>query len=135
MKMHRRHFLNLIPACCIVSASCTRKNHGLKADVRKRSFFVAGARFCKLTGELKPGDSVKIKPAVFKGEPCYEIFNLKNERIGYVPRALVSSLGNSRIIDSYVANVDPHAVLWKRYKITVTNVAPLPTSAKSISQV
>lgn len=133
MEMHRRHFLNLVPACFVVAASCTRNKRGLRAELRKKSFFVAGARFCQITEELKPGEPVKIKAAVFEGEPCYEIFSLRNERVGYVPRALISSLHNSQIIDSYIANVDPHAVLWKRYKVTITNVASLPTPANSIT--
>jgi hypothetical protein len=126
LKMNRRHFLNLVPACMAVTASCTRNKGGIRAGVRKKSFYVAGVRFCKITEELKAGEPLKIKEAVFAGEPCYEIFSLRNERVGYVPRALVSSLRNTEIIDSYVANVDPHAVLWKRYKVTV---ASLPTSA------
>jgi hypothetical protein len=67
------------------------------------------------------GDRVEIKPEIYKGQLCFGIFNLKSERIGYMPRTLVPSLKQGQIVESYISLVNLHAVPWKRYEVTVVN--------------
>ena len=93
---------------------------------------MAGARFCKLRRQLKSREVVKIVKSKFEGETCYQIVTSKNERIGYVPRRLVSFLDNSTIVESYIASLNPHAVPWKQYQVTVAHL-PLRISSKSAS--
>src|SRR5689334_14110775 len=110
MEMHRRDFLILIYRACVLLAGGSLITRRFAANLRDRkSFFVAGVRFCKPTARLMNGDAVKIKPETFQGNLCYGVFNASDERIGYVPRALVASLRQSQIVESYISLVNQHA--------------------------
>ena len=83
------------------------------------SFFVAGARFYKHAFEVSTGDRVVIRPTIFRNERSFEVLTMRNERLGYVPRSLVSLLSECQIIESYISASNKHAVPWKRYAVTV----------------
>ena len=122
--MRRRDFLQLITFYYGFLASRFPIRRKLASDPPgKNSFLVAGARFSKLTEELKSGDRVMIKAEVFRKQQCYGVFTVGGQRIGYVPRTLISSLNKTQIVESHISSVDQHAVPWKRYEVTLVSNA------------
>jgi hypothetical protein len=88
-------------------------------ELTRLSFYVAGVRFCKVAGVLKPNDEVSIVPENFHGRPCYSILSKSHVQIGYVPQSLVQAVGSTAISRSYLSSVNQHAVPWKRYEVTI----------------
>ena len=117
--MHRREIFKFIAALLAFPSSYSQTRRGPNTVFDERTFFVAGARFYKRAFEVSTGDRVRIKPAIFRNERCLEVLTIKNERIGYVPRSLVSMLSECQIIESYISSANKHAVPWKRYAVTV----------------
>jgi len=117
--MHRRELFKFIAALFAFSAGCSQTRRGPDTVFDERTFFVAGARFYKRAFEVSTGDRVRIKPATFRNEPCLEVLTMRNDRIGYVPRSLVSMINESQIVESYISSSNKHAVPWKRYAVTV----------------
>ena len=117
--MRRREVFKLIAAGFTFFSGSSETRRGLSTVADETTFFVAGARFYKRAFEVSTGDPVSIQPAIFGNERCLEIFTMKNERIGYVPRSLVNMLNECRIIESYISSSNKHAVPWKRYAVTV----------------
>ena len=117
--MHRREVFKYLAALFAFSSSCSPTRRDPVTLLDERTFFVAGARFYKRALDVSTGDRVAIKPAMFGRERCLEVLTMSNERIGYVPRALVSKLNDAHIVESYISSSNTHAVPWKRYAVTV----------------
>jgi len=117
--MHRREVFKFIVGFFAFSSGCSQTRRDPATVFDERTFFVAGARFYKRAVDVSNGDPVTIKPAMFGKERCLEVLTMSNERIGYVPRSLVSKLNESQIIASYISSSNKHAVPWKRYAVTV----------------
>lgn len=117
--MHRREVFKFIVGLFAFSAGCFHTRRDANTLVDEKTFFVAGARFYKRAFDVSTGDPVMIKPAMFGKERCLEVLTMSNERIGYVPRSLVSKLDEAHIIESYISSSNTHAVPWKRYAVTV----------------
>ncbi len=110
----RRTVLKLLAASGL--ARWLLRQGSVDADTQVRSFFVAGSRFNALP-EVRPGDPVVIRPESWRGEPCYGVYTEAGQRIGFVPRSLVSRFTPDPRAGWRVAAVDRHAVPWKRYRV------------------
>jgi hypothetical protein len=117
--LHRREAFKLIAAFLTLSSGCSQTRRGPETLFDEKTFFVAGARFYKHAFGVSTGDRVVIKPAIFRNQRSLEVLTVRNERIGYVPRSLVSLLSECEIIESYISSSNKHTVPWKRYAVTV----------------
>lgn len=89
----------------------------LAASSAEQSFYVAGTRFHPLRHALVIGDPVTIVEGLFRGERCYAIYSRQGEKIGYVPRRLVSVVRELRTTTGQVLSADIYAVPWQRYRV------------------
>ncbi|MDD4977177.1 MAG: hypothetical protein PHI29_00935 [Gallionella sp.] len=116
--MKRRGFLKLLVLGLgsVAILSIRRWNGG--EDLPAASFFVAGVRFNTLSEDIAAGDRVEIKRESWRGERSYGIYAKNGERIGYVPRTLISSIDSPDNHNWLLESVDRHTVPWRQYKIT-----------------
>ncbi|MFZ0306721.1 MAG: hypothetical protein WAL89_00990 [Candidatus Sulfotelmatobacter sp.] len=83
-------------------------------------FYVAGVRFQKPVPNLKTGDSILIKPEMFRGERSYAVVAGQGQTIGYVPRHLVSTVQRGEVVRAQLYRAQPDAVPWKRFQVSLS---------------
>lgn len=92
---------------------------GATGDGTRMSFYVAGVRFHGGHHDVRVGEMVELRPAKWRGEVCYGIHTREGSRLGFVPRAVVPALEHRHRVEAHIVMADPHAVPWKRYRVTV----------------
>ena len=118
--MERRSFLKLVTAAWgALMPSCFAWSDRLDRREKGISFYVAGARYYKVSADLSVSTPVVLHSDSFKGERCYSIHTADGVQLGHVPRKLVPLLNGMRLGHSCLSFVDPYAVPWKRYRVTV----------------
>jgi len=113
--MVRRKFLKFIGFGSLVIITILQWSFNFSKT--KTSFYVAGVRYLNTPIKTKVGDSVRINKEEFNGVAIMSITH-GNSKIGYVPNRLILFLDKVSIINSYLSEVNPYSVPWKRYKVT-----------------
>ena len=118
--MKRRQIIKLftlsavLPIYRIGNATVDKKNGALE-------FFAAGVRFQDpVSTPLSTGDNVNIRGEDFDGSLAYAIYSDQNQRIGFVPDDLVSTLPVNNTYNGTMLKVSTYAVPWKRYRIRIS---------------
>ncbi len=120
--MDRRGVLTLIGA---VLAGAALHRLPVFRELRPRPrptelrFPVAGVRFHRLASRPRPGDHAYLSQEIFRGETSYAVVSASGEKVGYVPRHTTLRIGGRRVAYCAFSDVNPYAVPWKRYEITV----------------
>ncbi|HEX7894948.1 MAG TPA: hypothetical protein VF447_12205 [Terriglobales bacterium] len=83
------------------------------------SFYIAGARFYRVSKTPLLGDCVRLEPTVFDGKPSYRILSRYDEQLGHVPKHVLSSFYGSSVREARLTRVDAYAIPWKRYEVTI----------------
>lgn len=116
----RRAFLQLM----IVAAGLVGlRNWSLGKKIKLNqafTFYVAGVRFSSLSERLNVGSYVRIVPEMWKQEQCYAIHSDAGQRIGYVPRKVISTVEALVSPKWIITEVNRNALPWKRYKIALS---------------
>ncbi len=117
--MKRRSFLKFAAGWGAIMASRFARPGTFQASDKAVSFYVAGARFYKVSAELSTSTPIVLRSDTFKGKRCYSVHTTDGVQLGYVPRKLIPLISGMRPHLSYLSLVDPYAVPWKRYRVTV----------------
>ena len=115
--MRRRSVLGLGLTVGIGAATGMRRF--VRAPTERWSFFVAGVRYQTVVDVPTTNAVVHLERQTWHGETCLEVRTAAGVRLGYVPRAMLRRLHWSDIVEARLSLVDPHAVPWKRYAVTV----------------
>ncbi len=83
-------------------------------------FYVAGGRFYKIPASAKEGDLVRVSRERLKGEICYGVHSTTGQRMGYVPKDMVSILEGQRIVDARIIFARRFGVPWRRCRVRIT---------------
>lgn len=118
--MDRREFLKCATTCCGLLAvpqfAWPEEAAGASESI---SFYLAGVRFYRVQTGLQDGNPVIIGSSSFDGKRCHPVYDVDGRQLGFVPKQFVPIVGRSKICRSYLSLVDPCAVPWKRYEVTL----------------
>ena len=117
----RRSFLKVVIASAGAMV-CQNLTFGQKIKANERlSFYVAGVRFNPSTETMKAGSRVQITYEIWDRQLCYAIYSEAGQRIGYVPHKMIPSVETLVSKKWLIAEVNPTALPWKRYKIVLSD--------------
>lgn len=91
-----------------------------KLAPRQLDFYIAGVRFQKKQPEISLNTKIKVVPEFFEDRLCFAIYTLNTDLLGFVPETYISQLFNQKISSARIHTYSPHAVPWKRYRVSVT---------------
>ena len=115
--MWRRDFLKILPLICWAPGSSLRQDQDSSA--REIRFYLAGAKYYKPSRPIRSGQLVNIVREAFENKTCFGILDEAGDRIGYVPKHLVSLLEHESIRDSRISSVHEFALPWRRYRVRI----------------
>lgn len=120
--MRRRRFLRLLAMAYGMIVMFPFRRWGISDRMSvTRSFHVAGVRFHPTLHVLKMGDRLIMKRDSWNGERCYAIYTEGGQRIGYVPRQMIPTLGDLADQEWRLTSINSDTVPWKRYKIGIVS--------------
>jgi hypothetical protein len=115
--MWRRDFLKILPLICWAPyGSQGQDQYSSACEIH---FYLAGARYYKPRRPIKAGQLVSIVQEAFENKACFGILDEAGDRIGYVPKDLISVLEHKHILDSRISSVHEFALPWRRYRVRI----------------
>ena len=115
--MRRRDFLKILPLICWTPRSPLGQE--LDSTACEIHFYLAGARYYKPHRPIRSGQLVNIEREIFENKTCFGILDEAGDKIGYVPKDLISVLEHKSILDSRISSVHEFALPWRRYRVRI----------------
>jgi hypothetical protein len=113
--MQRRRFLKLIALGVAGGALAPDATAASVVTCR-----VAGVKYQDHdVSRLREGAPVVVRRQRYQGEVCYRVTDADGATLGYVPRSHLPQLAGRRVVGAWLAQVNPHAVPWKRLELAL----------------